>query len=111
MKLSVKFIAVICSSILALSSFQLAANAQDIGTGSLRGDVNGNLSVQVHDATELQKLLVQNDVVFDLDICDVNFDEKVNIKDATCIQRLILGLIYVLDSPKMVAEFRETKIE
>lgn len=110
MKLSVKFIAVICSSILALSSFQLAANAQDIGTGSLRGDVNGNLSVQVHDATELQKLLVQNDVVFDLDICDVNFDEKVNIKDATCIQRMISGLPYETQPTETVTSEPETVV-
>ncbi len=94
MRFSRKLIAVLCSVMLSLTGFQLIVNAEDAVTSSLLGDVNGDLVVQIDDATELQKLLVTSDPMFDLSICDINYDEKVNIKDATCIQKMLAGLPY-----------------
>lgn len=59
------------------------------------GDVNGDLTVNIKDATLIQKKVAKL-VEFDETqerLGDVNFDKAVNIKDATLIQKKAAGLI------------------
>lgn len=61
----------------------------------IMGDVDGNLSVNIKDATLIQKYSAK---LTDLDerklfVADVNRDKTVNVKDATLIQKKIANLI------------------
>ncbi len=59
------------------------------------GDVNVDRIINVTDATELQKLLVNNTVLEGdmLVICDTNSDGYINIKDSTLIQKFVAGFV------------------
>ncbi len=61
----------------------------------LIGDVNSDGVVNVSDATQLQKYLVNGTSITgdNKTICDANGDGYINIKDATMIQKYIAGVI------------------
>lgn len=58
------------------------------------GDVNGDLNVNIKDATDVQKhcASIIKFTSAQLQAADVNFDTRVNVADATAIQKLIAGL-------------------
>lgn len=64
------------------------------------GDINGDKSLNVKDATALQKYLANKEtkIITNNDIrkkvFDMNKDERVNIKDATAIQKYIAKMDY-----------------
>ena len=65
------------------------------------GDVNTDSTVNIKDATTIQKHLADIIVLntYQLKLADVNYDDSVNIKDATFIQKLIAGLVQPMNPP------------
>lgn len=59
------------------------------------GDVNGDGEISIHDATELQKYLVELSTLNDeqLAVADTNGDKEISIHDATEIQKYLVELI------------------
>lgn len=59
------------------------------------GDVNNDTSVDILDATEIQRYLAQITELskLEIELADVDADEKVSVIDATMIQRKLAGLI------------------
>lgn len=69
------------------------------------GDVNMDSTVNVKDATSIQKHLA--DIIIlnnsQLKLADVNYDKNINIKDATFIQKLVAGLVEPMTPPSETA--------
>ena len=59
----------------------------------LLGDVDGDGTVNINDATMLQRYLAEYITYVDKVVADVNRDGKVDIRDVTDIQRYLAGLI------------------
>lgn len=63
------------------------------------GDVNGDILLNIKDATALQKYLANMETealtneLLQQKIFDMNKDEKINIRDVTAIQKLLVGII------------------
>ena len=66
----------------------------DCGLGHLHGDMDGDRSLTVKDATEIQKCLANIDGKTIASVQDFNRDGERNVKDATAIQKYIAGLEY-----------------
>lgn len=79
----------------------------ELGTGRLVGDINGDNEITIIDSTLLQRCEAElnsyseADIVTETDILpitsyysDFNFDGDRNILDATCMQRYLTGLSY-----------------
>ena len=60
-----------------------------------KGDVNFDGKVNVVDATEIQKYIVNKDGILQdgLAVADVSGDGKINVTDATHIQKYVVGLV------------------
>jgi hypothetical protein len=60
-----------------------------------KADVNCDGKVNVVDATEIQKYIVNKDALSQdgISVADVNDDNKVNVTDATLIQKYVVGLV------------------
>ena len=60
----------------------------------LLGDADGNATVNVKDATAIQKVVAGLSVAnYDETVADADEDGKVNVKDATAIQKWVAGLL------------------
>lgn len=59
-----------------------------------KGDVNGDGSISIEDATLVQRYILDKETFNDqqMFLADVNNDDKVNIKDATLIQKMVLEM-------------------
>ena len=70
-------------------------NAYNNLEGLIYGDVNGDMRMNIRDATKIQKYLVDVETLSTgrLLCADLNRDNTVNIKDATYIQKCAAGLI------------------
>lgn len=68
--------------------------------GLIYGDVNGDMRMNIRDATEIQKYLVSVVTLSTgrLLCADLNRDDTVNIKDATYIRKCAVGLITTIDN-------------
>ena len=71
------------------------------------GDVDGNGTVDINDATKVQKKILDMpvEVVENFDtVADVNLDKKVNVRDVTLIQMKVAALINELPVTETEAE-------
>ncbi len=71
------------------------------------GDVDGNGTVDINDATKVQKKILDMpvEVVDNFDtVADVNLDNKVNVRDVTLIQMKVAALINELPVTETEAE-------
>ena len=86
-----KLTAVLLSVLLAAGSTAAAFAAEQ--TTPVVGDVNGDGTVDVMDATELQRYLAESRETVDPATADVNRDGAVDVQDITLIQRCIAEFI------------------
>lgn len=62
------------------------------------GDINGDIILNIKDATALQKYLanIETEIIINgllqREIFDMNKDEKINIRDVTAIQKYLVGI-------------------
>ncbi len=88
MKKFIRITAVIMTMLMMLSMSVMSAGAAFIETG----DADMNQSINVKDATIIQKSVASLAELGDAYYADVNYDDTVNIKDATAIQKYIAGI-------------------
>ena len=100
MKMNLKKVATVClATTLVCASFGATVNATVAGeyTGRLVGDINGDGTIDLCDATKLQQLL--NDKWYALalwlggynQVCDTNGDGKVNQKDVEYLKQYVMN--------------------
>ncbi|MGN0476561.1 MAG: dockerin type I domain-containing protein [Ruminococcus sp.] len=87
---------IIVKAVSAEDSSKYGEFAISVKQSILIGDVNGDGSVDVADATILQKYINKEAVSINQEVADTNGDGKINIRDATQIQKYIAKFVTVL---------------
>ena len=89
MKKITRISALVMAILMAVGAFAMTAGAQGFVE---TGDADTNGTVNVKDATIIQKFSAELATLGDEYVADVNYDDDVNVKDATAVQKYVAGM-------------------